>query len=157
MANGKLFLPDRYRDVLHKSEAQRLVCRFDHSPCDPAIHLRGSPSELFACVACAEHFPTKEEWRKHVQSNVNMLSNKNVFYLIIKIYIIDVQWYYLWSCLFLLQGKPNQKWFTQHGSELSADCVFRMSCMLPSLQPQGWVSSAHVSEEPLPRVIFIQW
>ncbi|XP_017268326.2 E3 SUMO-protein ligase ZNF451 isoform X1 [Kryptolebias marmoratus] len=45
--------------------------RFDHSPCDPTIHLRGSPSELFACVVCAKHFQTKDEWRKHVQSEVN--------------------------------------------------------------------------------------
>uniref|UniRef100_A0A1A8MEB0 Zinc finger protein 451 n=1 Tax=Nothobranchius pienaari TaxID=704102 RepID=A0A1A8MEB0_9TELE len=45
--------------------------RFDHSPCDPSIHLSGSPSELFACVACGRHFQTKEEWRKHVQSKVN--------------------------------------------------------------------------------------
>uniref|UniRef100_A0A1A7XPP5 Zinc finger protein 451 n=1 Tax=Iconisemion striatum TaxID=60296 RepID=A0A1A7XPP5_9TELE len=45
--------------------------RFDHSPCDPTIYLSGSPSELFACVACGRHFHTKEEWRKHVQSKVN--------------------------------------------------------------------------------------
>ncbi|MED6253691.1 hypothetical protein ATANTOWER_028953 [Ataeniobius toweri] len=45
--------------------------RFDHSPCDPAIHLRGSPSEFFACVACSLHFQTKEEWKKHLDSKVS--------------------------------------------------------------------------------------
>lgn len=46
------------------------MCRFDHSPCDPTIHLKGSPSELFACVACGQHFQTKEAWRKHLESKV---------------------------------------------------------------------------------------
>ncbi|GLD66565.1 E3 SUMO-protein ligase ZNF451 isoform X1 [Lates japonicus] len=45
--------------------------RFDHSPCDPTIHLKGSPSELFACVACGQHFQTKEAWRKHLESKVS--------------------------------------------------------------------------------------
>ncbi|XP_072247214.1 E3 SUMO-protein ligase ZNF451 isoform X2 [Leuresthes tenuis] len=44
--------------------------RFDHSPCDPVINLRGSPPELFACVACGQHFQTKEAWRRHVESKV---------------------------------------------------------------------------------------
>lgn len=48
--------------------------RFDHSPCDPAIHLRGSPSELFACVACSRRFQTKEEWKRHVESQVDGIS-----------------------------------------------------------------------------------
>lgn len=46
------------------------VCRFDHSPCDPTIYLKGSPTELFACVACGLHFETKEAWRVHQQSMV---------------------------------------------------------------------------------------
>ncbi|XP_014837378.1 PREDICTED: zinc finger protein 451 isoform X1 [Poecilia mexicana] len=48
--------------------------RFDHSPCDPTIHLRGSPSELFACVACCLLFQTKEEWKKHVESKISSSS-----------------------------------------------------------------------------------
>ncbi|CAN9499904.1 unnamed protein product [Ophioblennius macclurei] len=47
--------------------------RFDHSPCDPAISLKGCPSELFACVACGEYFPTKDVWRKHLESKVSSL------------------------------------------------------------------------------------
>ncbi|XP_075932659.1 E3 SUMO-protein ligase ZNF451 [Anarhichas minor] len=45
--------------------------RFDHSPCDPTINLKGCPSELFACVACGEHFQTEEAWRKHLESQVS--------------------------------------------------------------------------------------
>ncbi|XP_070772364.1 E3 SUMO-protein ligase ZNF451 [Enoplosus armatus] len=45
--------------------------RFDHSPCDPTINLKGSPSELFACAACGQHFQTKEAWRKHLESKVS--------------------------------------------------------------------------------------
>uniref|UniRef100_UPI0037E93749 E3 SUMO-protein ligase ZNF451 isoform X3 n=2 Tax=Semicossyphus pulcher TaxID=241346 RepID=UPI0037E93749 len=45
--------------------------RFDHSPCDPTINLKGSLSELFACVACGQHFQTKIEWRKHLESKVS--------------------------------------------------------------------------------------
>nr|XP_019946716.1 PREDICTED: E3 SUMO-protein ligase ZNF451 [Paralichthys olivaceus]XP_019946725.1 PREDICTED: E3 SUMO-protein ligase ZNF451 [Paralichthys olivaceus]XP_019946731.1 PREDICTED: E3 SUMO-protein ligase ZNF451 [Paralichthys olivaceus]XP_019946740.1 PREDICTED: E3 SUMO-protein ligase ZNF451 [Paralichthys olivaceus]XP_019946747.1 PREDICTED: E3 SUMO-protein ligase ZNF451 [Paralichthys olivaceus] len=45
--------------------------RFDHSPCDPAINLKGCPSELFACVACGQHFQTKEAWRTHLETKVN--------------------------------------------------------------------------------------
>ncbi|XP_021166845.2 E3 SUMO-protein ligase ZNF451 isoform X1 [Fundulus heteroclitus] len=48
--------------------------RFDHSPCDPAIHLRGSPSELFACVACTMRFQTKGEWKNHVESKISSSS-----------------------------------------------------------------------------------
>lgn len=48
--------------------------RFDHSPCDPAIHLRGSPSELLACVACSRRFQTKEEWKRHVESQATSSS-----------------------------------------------------------------------------------
>ncbi|XP_030011607.1 E3 SUMO-protein ligase ZNF451 [Sphaeramia orbicularis] len=45
--------------------------RFDHSPCDPTIHLKGSPSEIFACVACGLHFQTKEAWKTHLESKVS--------------------------------------------------------------------------------------
>lgn len=45
--------------------------RFDHSPCDPTINLKGCPSELFACAVCGQHFQTKEAWRKHLESKVD--------------------------------------------------------------------------------------
>ncbi|KAM4607772.1 E3 SUMO-protein ligase ZNF451 isoform 2-T2 [Polymixia lowei] len=45
--------------------------RFDHSPCDPSISLKGSPSQRFACVACGQHFETKEAWRVHLRSKVS--------------------------------------------------------------------------------------
>lgn len=45
--------------------------RFDHSPCDPTINLKGGPSEFFACVACGQNFPTKEAWRNHLESKVS--------------------------------------------------------------------------------------
>ncbi|XP_056291907.1 E3 SUMO-protein ligase ZNF451 isoform X3 [Pseudoliparis swirei] len=45
--------------------------RFDHSPCDPTINLKGCPSEFFACVACGHHFETEEAWRKHLESKVS--------------------------------------------------------------------------------------
>ncbi|KAF7658662.1 hypothetical protein LDENG_00009520 [Lucifuga dentata] len=45
--------------------------RFDHSPCDPTINLKGSPSELFACVACGQQFQSKDAWKKHLQSKVS--------------------------------------------------------------------------------------
>ncbi|XP_068423336.1 E3 SUMO-protein ligase ZNF451 isoform X2 [Clinocottus analis] len=45
--------------------------RFDHSPCDPTINLKGCPSELFACVACGQHFQTEEAWRKHLESKAS--------------------------------------------------------------------------------------
>ncbi|KAG7512230.1 hypothetical protein JOB18_023888 [Solea senegalensis] len=48
--------------------------RFDHSPCDPTIHLKGSPPELFACVACGQHFQTKEAWKKHLESKISSSS-----------------------------------------------------------------------------------
>ncbi|CAL8257412.1 unnamed protein product [Lota lota] len=47
--------------------------RFDHSPCDPSINLKGSPSEVFACVVCARNFDTHEAWRLHLQSKVSSL------------------------------------------------------------------------------------
>lgn len=46
--------------------------RFDHSPCDPTIHLKGCPSELLACAACGLHFETKEKWRRHLELKVSL-------------------------------------------------------------------------------------
>nr|XP_020488419.1 E3 SUMO-protein ligase ZNF451 [Labrus bergylta]XP_020488420.1 E3 SUMO-protein ligase ZNF451 [Labrus bergylta]XP_020488421.1 E3 SUMO-protein ligase ZNF451 [Labrus bergylta] len=48
--------------------------RFDHSPCDPAINLKGTQSQLLACVACGQHFQTKEAWKKHLESKVSSSS-----------------------------------------------------------------------------------
>lgn len=48
--------------------------RFDHSPCDPTISLKGSPSALFACVACGKHFQTKEAWKRHLEMQVSLSS-----------------------------------------------------------------------------------
>lgn len=45
--------------------------RFDHSPCDPTIMLKGSPAPVYACVACARHFETKELWRSHMASKIS--------------------------------------------------------------------------------------
>ncbi|KAI7805582.1 E3 SUMO-protein ligase ZNF451-like isoform X3 [Triplophysa rosa] len=45
--------------------------RFDHSPCDPTITLKGSPSSVYACLVCANHFSSKESWRDHVESKVS--------------------------------------------------------------------------------------
>ncbi|KAJ3610727.1 hypothetical protein NHX12_022818 [Muraenolepis orangiensis] len=45
--------------------------RFDHSPCDPTINLKGSPPELYACVACGRHFDTNAAWRRHLQSKLS--------------------------------------------------------------------------------------
>ncbi|XP_056465085.1 E3 SUMO-protein ligase ZNF451 [Gadus chalcogrammus] len=45
--------------------------RFDHSPCDPSIHLKGSPSNVFACVVCTRRFDTHGAWMLHLQSKVS--------------------------------------------------------------------------------------
>ncbi|XP_050982463.1 E3 SUMO-protein ligase ZNF451 isoform X1 [Labeo rohita] len=45
--------------------------RFDHSPCDPMISLRGSPTNFYACVACGCYFPSKLAWKDHVESKVS--------------------------------------------------------------------------------------
>ncbi|XP_017320131.1 E3 SUMO-protein ligase ZNF451 isoform X1 [Ictalurus punctatus] len=45
--------------------------RFDHSPCDPTITLKGSPASLYACVACGRHFETSEHWRMHLDSQLS--------------------------------------------------------------------------------------
>ncbi|XP_043090541.1 E3 SUMO-protein ligase ZNF451 isoform X2 [Puntigrus tetrazona] len=46
--------------------------RFDHSPCDPTITLRGSPSAFFACVDCGHSFHSKQAWKDHVESKVSV-------------------------------------------------------------------------------------
>ncbi|XP_052469945.1 E3 SUMO-protein ligase ZNF451 isoform X3 [Carassius gibelio] len=45
--------------------------RFDHSPCDPTITLRGSPAAFYACVACGCYFHSKCAWKDHVESKVS--------------------------------------------------------------------------------------
>uniref|UniRef100_A0AAV2JQW9 C2H2-type domain-containing protein n=1 Tax=Knipowitschia caucasica TaxID=637954 RepID=A0AAV2JQW9_KNICA len=45
--------------------------RFDHSPCDPTIHLKGDSSDIFACVSCCQHFQSNEEWRRHMESKIS--------------------------------------------------------------------------------------
>ncbi|XP_038592987.1 E3 SUMO-protein ligase ZNF451 isoform X1 [Micropterus salmoides] len=45
--------------------------RFDHSPCDPTINLKGCPSELIACATCGQNFQTKEAWRRHLESKLS--------------------------------------------------------------------------------------
>ncbi|XP_061914271.1 E3 SUMO-protein ligase ZNF451-like isoform X1 [Entelurus aequoreus] len=45
--------------------------RFDHSPCDPTLGLKGNPAMFFACVVCCCYFPNKDEWRSHVQSKAS--------------------------------------------------------------------------------------
>ncbi|XP_051772307.1 E3 SUMO-protein ligase ZNF451 isoform X1 [Ctenopharyngodon idella] len=45
--------------------------RFDHSPCDPTITLKGNPSSIYACVACGRHFSSKESWRDHLETKVS--------------------------------------------------------------------------------------
>ncbi|XP_076141501.1 E3 SUMO-protein ligase ZNF451 isoform X1 [Alosa pseudoharengus] len=47
------------------------LIRFDHSPCDPSIFLKGSPSVQYACAACGWHFDTKDSWRTHQQSKIS--------------------------------------------------------------------------------------
>ncbi|KAG9275053.1 E3 SUMO-protein ligase ZNF451 isoform X1 [Astyanax mexicanus] len=45
--------------------------RFDHSPCDPTITLKGFSSPVYACVACGQHYDTKEAWRTHMSSKLS--------------------------------------------------------------------------------------
>lgn len=39
--------------------------RFDHSPCDPTITLRGPPASAFACIVCNRRFSTSEQYNQH--------------------------------------------------------------------------------------------
>uniref|UniRef100_A0A8D2C826 E3 SUMO-protein ligase ZNF451 n=1 Tax=Sus scrofa TaxID=9823 RepID=A0A8D2C826_PIG len=43
-----------------------LKSRFDHSPCDPTITLRGPSVSSFACVVCYKHFVTQQQYRDHL-------------------------------------------------------------------------------------------
>ncbi|XP_051506843.1 E3 SUMO-protein ligase ZNF451-like isoform X2 [Myxocyprinus asiaticus] len=45
--------------------------RFDHSPCDPTITLKGTPTSIYACLACGCHFSSEELWRDHRDSKVS--------------------------------------------------------------------------------------
>ncbi|XP_040839522.1 E3 SUMO-protein ligase ZNF451 isoform X2 [Ochotona curzoniae] len=40
--------------------------RFDHSPCDPTITLRGPFISSFACVVCFKKFVTQQQYRDHL-------------------------------------------------------------------------------------------
>lgn len=40
--------------------------RFDHSPCDPTITLRGPFTSSFACVVCYQSFTTQQQYRDHL-------------------------------------------------------------------------------------------
>ncbi|XP_015218710.2 E3 SUMO-protein ligase ZNF451 isoform X1 [Lepisosteus oculatus] len=44
--------------------------RFDHSPCDPTVSLKGSPSISYACVACCRRYPTEQEYKNHLQTKI---------------------------------------------------------------------------------------
>uniref|UniRef100_A0A8C3IDF8 Zinc finger protein 451 n=1 Tax=Chrysemys picta bellii TaxID=8478 RepID=A0A8C3IDF8_CHRPI len=45
--------------------------RFDHSPCDPAITLRGPPTNAVACVVCCKRFVTSQQYSDHLLSKIN--------------------------------------------------------------------------------------
>ncbi|XP_017214398.1 E3 SUMO-protein ligase ZNF451 isoform X2 [Danio rerio] len=45
--------------------------RFDHSPCDPTITLKGTAPSIYACLACGEHFCSQETWKQHMQSKLS--------------------------------------------------------------------------------------
>ncbi len=51
------------------------IVRFDHSPCDPTVTLRGSPSAFYACVDCGRYFHSKQRWKDHVESKVFIFTN----------------------------------------------------------------------------------
>ncbi|XP_069462277.1 E3 SUMO-protein ligase ZNF451 isoform X2 [Ambystoma mexicanum] len=40
--------------------------RFDHSPCDPAITLHGTPIPSYACMVCFRRFTTQEQYKDHL-------------------------------------------------------------------------------------------
>ncbi|XP_054253484.1 E3 SUMO-protein ligase ZNF451 [Indicator indicator] len=44
--------------------------RFDHSPCDPTVTLRGPPNNSVACVICCQRFPTPQQYNDHLSSKL---------------------------------------------------------------------------------------
>ncbi|XP_041419123.1 E3 SUMO-protein ligase ZNF451-like isoform X2 [Xenopus laevis] len=56
--------------------------RFDHSLCDPTIHLHGAPSNSYACDACLQRFNSPDKYDDHVTAkvfiSVNLLLVKHV-------------------------------------------------------------------------------
>ncbi|XP_048203522.1 E3 SUMO-protein ligase ZNF451 isoform X1 [Perognathus longimembris pacificus] len=44
--------------------------RFDHSPCDPTITLRGPLANSFVCVVCYKNFVTQQQYRDHLFDKV---------------------------------------------------------------------------------------
>ncbi|XP_066552929.1 E3 SUMO-protein ligase ZNF451 isoform X3 [Amia ocellicauda] len=40
--------------------------RFDHSPCDPTVTLKGSPHISFACIACCRRYPSEKQYKEHL-------------------------------------------------------------------------------------------
>uniref|UniRef100_A0A8C5P106 E3 SUMO-protein ligase ZNF451 n=1 Tax=Jaculus jaculus TaxID=51337 RepID=A0A8C5P106_JACJA len=44
--------------------------RFDHSPCDPTITLRGPLTSSFACVVCCKSFNTQQQYKDHLLAKV---------------------------------------------------------------------------------------
>ncbi|KAJ8359997.1 hypothetical protein SKAU_G00165220 [Synaphobranchus kaupii] len=45
--------------------------RFDHSPCDPSVLLKGTPTEYYACIACCKRFETKMAYNNHLKSKAS--------------------------------------------------------------------------------------
>ncbi|KAM6324543.1 E3 SUMO-protein ligase ZNF451 [Aegotheles albertisi] len=45
--------------------------RFDHSPCDPTVTLRGPPNNAVACVICCRRFSTSQQYSDHLLSKLN--------------------------------------------------------------------------------------
>ncbi|XP_075718093.1 E3 SUMO-protein ligase ZNF451 [Rhinoderma darwinii] len=46
--------------------------RFDHSPCDPTIALRGVCDNAYACVLCLKSFVSKNEYNDHLLAKAKM-------------------------------------------------------------------------------------
>ncbi|XP_058881002.1 E3 SUMO-protein ligase ZNF451-like isoform X3 [Acipenser ruthenus] len=44
--------------------------RFDHSPCDPTITLKGAPSISFACIACSRRYPSEDQYNVHRNTKI---------------------------------------------------------------------------------------
>lgn len=101
------------------------IYRFDHSPCDPTITLKGSPASLYACVACGRHFDTKEHWRTHLDSQVclslfdwgsryqsaNLMTVSQVVCQSDQGNVRVIQFHLIWNAsgCFLNPGKPRRK------------------------------------------------